>query len=162
MYKKIIFIIIAILVIIRFIYGISSIKKKNIESNDKLTFYTLQTHQYSNNNPNNKYYINSIDELNQFYSVYTNKLNINIDYLKDNSIFIETMQVSSGSITIKLLDVNFENSKVNFVIDKNIPEIGTDDMAFWYLVAIIPNDKLQGLNLKEWKRPSAVIKANKY
>ncbi len=160
MYKKIVFIFIVILVLVRGIYGLYMINsnKKNINTN--ITFYELQTHEYFSGISDGKYYINSSDELKKFYSLYSDKISIDEDKLSGNTFFIETIQVGSGSISISLSDVNLNNKKVNFVIDKNTPENGTDDMAFWYLVAIIPNNMLKGIDISEWNRPSMVVNNN--
>lgn len=63
---------------------------------------------------------------------------------------------------MELSFVTFENNTVNFVVNEDYPEIGTNDMAFWYLVAIIPNDKLFALKFDEWKRPSEVFFTENY
>lgn len=128
------------------------------ENNNEIIKYELQTHEYFSDAPNtNKYFIDSENELNKFYSIYSDELAINKDYLKNNSIFIQVEQVGSGSIQIKLSSVEFDNNTVNFIIDKNYPEIGTMDMAFWYLVAIIPNNQLNNLNLSNWSKPSEIL-----
>ena len=119
--------------------------------------YELQTHEYFSNKPNvDNYFIDSESELNEFYNIYSDKLNIDKDYLKNNSIFIQVSQVSSGSIQKKLSSVTFDNNTVNFIVDIDSPEIGTMDMAFWYLVAIIPNEQLNNLNLSNWSKPSEI------
>lgn len=128
------------------------------ENNNEIIKYELQTHEYFSDAPNtNKYFIDSENELNKFYSIYSDELAINKDYLKNNSIFIQVEQVGSGSIQMKLSSVAFDNNTVNFIIDKNSPEIGTMDMAFWYLVAIIPNNQLNNLNLSNWSKPSEIL-----
>lgn len=133
---------------------------ENEKSNDKqndIIKYELKVSEYFANKPNiNKYFIDSETELNKFYSIYSDELNINTEYLKDNSIFIQVDEVSSGSIQKKLSSVTFDNNMVNFIIDTNSPEILTTDMAFWYFVAIIPNEQLKNLDLSNWSKPSKV------
>ena len=127
-------------------------------NNADIIKYELQTHEYFSGTSNvNKYFIDSEVELNKFYSIYSNKLDINKDYLKNNSIFIQVKQVSSGSIQMKLSSVTFDNNTVNFIIDTDSPEIGTMDMAFWYFVAIIPNNQLNNLDLSDWSKPSKIL-----
>ena len=119
--------------------------------------YEIQTSEYFSNKPaTNKYFIDSETELNKFYSIYSGKLNINKDYLKNNSIFIQVGQESSGSVQNKLSSVTFDNNTVNFIIDRDSPEMGTCDMAFWYYVAIIPNEQLNNLDLSNWVKPSQI------
>lgn len=128
------------------------------ENTDNIIKYELQTHKYFSDVPNvYKYFIDSESELNTFYDIYSDELNINKKYLSNNSIFIQVSQVSSGSITMKLSSVTFDNNTVNFIVDTNSPEIGTDDMAFWYLVAIIPKEQLNNLNLSNWNKPSEIL-----
>ena len=126
--------------------------------NENIMKYELQTHEYFSgfNHNTNKFYIDSEEELEEFYSLFSDTLNIDKTYLKDNTIFIQVKQVGSGSIKMKLEDVTFDNNTVNFSITEDIPEMGTDDMACWYLVAIIPNHKLQGIKFDEWIKPSKV------
>ena len=127
-------------------------------NNADIIKYELQTHEYFSDMPNvYKYYIDSENELNKFYSIYSDKLDINKEYLKNNSIFIQVEQVGSGSIQMKLSSVTFDNNTVNFIIAKDSPEIGTMDMAFWYFVAIIPNNQLKNLNLSNWNKPSEIL-----
>lgn len=135
---------------------VASLQNKK-EVNDDIIKYELKTHEYFSNRQNIKnYYINSESELNEFYNIYSDKLNIDKEYLNNNSIFIQVDQVSSGSIQKKLSSVTFDNNTVNFIVDTDSPEIGTMDMAFWYLVAIIPNEQLNNLNLSNWVKPSKI------
>lgn len=160
-----IFLIISLILIIIigfFIYKLYKDKQtadsKLATLNNDIIKYELQTHEYFSDMPNvNKYFINSETELNKFYSIYSDTLDINKDYLKSNSIFIQVNQVGSGSIQMNLSSITFDNNTVNFIIDKNFPEIGTMDMAFWYLVAIIPNNQLNNLNLSNWSKPSEIL-----
>lgn len=137
-------------------------EKNNEKTNEKNTNngiikYELKTSEYFSNKPDtNKYFIDSEAELNEFYSIYSGALNINKDYLKNNSIFIQVDEEGSGSVQNKLSSVTFDNNTVNFIIDSDSPEIGTCDMAFWYFVAIIPNEQLNNLDLSHWVKPSQI------
>ncbi len=126
--------------------------------------YELKTHDFFEDLPKeNKYYIDSEEELNNFYKIYSDALDysdeLDIDkvFLKDNSIFIQVEEANSGSIKFKLSSVEIDKNTVKFVIDKDTPEIGTCDMVFWYLVAIIPNNQLNDLKLNDWHKPSEVL-----
>lgn len=136
-------------------------KEGKIETNKEIIKYELRTSNYVSSVPKDiKYIIQSESELNKFYSIHSKELNIDKSHLKDNSIFIQVKQLGSGSATIKLKDVTLDNNKVNFITDINSPQTGTSDMAYWYLVAIIPNQKLININTSEWNKPSTI--ANKY
>lgn len=119
--------------------------------------YELQTTEYfDETSDTNKYYINTANELDKFYSLYSNTINIDRDKLEDNSVFIQIEPVGSSNIKMELSSVTFDNNTVNFNIKETRPETDTMDMALWYLIAIIPNEKLSDLDLDEWKKPSEV------
>lgn len=163
--KKIIYIIAILIVLVCVIITYIVLNKKDVKYNlnDNIIKYELQTSENFIDIPNtNKYFIDSVAELNKFYSIYSDVLDIDKNYLENNSIFIQVELASSGSITMELSSVTFENNTVNFVVNEDYPEIGTNDMAFWYLVAIIPNDKLSALKFDEWKRPSEVFFMENY
>lgn len=157
--KKVIYIVSIFIVLVCVLIIYKTLNKDNsmINKNNDIIRYELKTSEYFNDIPDNdKYFIDSVDELNEFYSIYSNVLDIDSNYLKDNSIFIQVKEVGTGGAKIKLSSVTFENSTVNFNIDEDYLEISTNDMAFWYLVAIIPNEKLSNLEFDEWKRPSDI------
>lgn len=163
--KKIIYIIAILIVLVCVIITYIVLNKKDVKYNlnDNIIKYELQTSENFIDIPNtNKYFIDSVAELNKFYSIYSDVLDIDKNYLENNSIFIQVELASSGSITMELSSVTFENNTVNFVVNEDYPEIGTNDMAFWYLVAMIPNDKLSALKFDEWKRPSEVFFMENY
>lgn len=165
MKKKIVYIIAIIIIFLCCIVVYIVFDKKSVKDNlnDNIIKYELQTSENFIDIPNtNKYFIDSVAELNKFYSIYSDVLDIDKNYLENNSIFIQVELASSGSITMELSSVTFENNTVNFVVNEDYPEIGTNDMAFWYLVAMIPNDKLSALKFDEWKRPSEVFFMENY
>lgn len=151
--KKYIVLIILVILGLTIIPGCGS--KQNNSS--EIITYELQTHEYYEhlNNIPTKYYIDSQKELNEFYSLYENfeEMDINKYVFSNNKIFIQVIQESSGDINLDLIDVTFDNRVINFVIQRNGLGI-TEDMACWYLVAIIPNEKLNGIEFGDWLKPS--------
>ncbi len=132
-------------------------KKIKLDDNDIIK-YELQTSEYFEGTiDTKKYIIDSASELNAFYNIYSDKLNLDTNYLDNNIIFIQVEQESSGSVEKKLVDVLIYDDDIYFKIKSNEPEIGTCDMAFWYYVAIIPKDKLKNLNLNSWIKPSSEL-----
>ena len=138
--------------------------------------YELQTHEYYDEKPDTeKYYIPSVDELNSFYAIYSDALRdreiqdqrdvqkkpltLEEYLLSGHSVFIQVREVGSGSIQMKLKSVSLENHCLNFVIDEKHPYTQTADMAFWYFVAILPDDQLDDLDLSDWKLPSDVFQS---
>lgn len=59
---------------------------------------------------------------------------------------------SSSSTVIDFKRVKVDEY-VDFKFTSDSPKIGTMDMAYWYLVAIVPNSKLVGVKIDEWKSP---------
>ena len=142
-----------------------------------IIFYELKTPEYYPERPDTEQYcIPSVSELNTFCSIYSDVLKdrdvLNDsgeqngktaleDYLSsDCSVFIQVKEVGSGSVKMKLRSVLRENQRLSFVIDVAHPSLNqtyqTCDMAFWYFVAIVPDDQLDGLDLSDWKLPSVV------
>lgn len=125
----------------------------NIENNS-INFFTIKTYNGFNYKiKNNKYKITSKEELNKFCNLYTG-FELSDEYdLSKNSIFIQTQACSSGSTSIDFTDVTIDKT-VEFVTKTNTPdEVGISNMAYWYLVAIIPNSELSKVNTDEWKSP---------
>ena len=91
MYKRIIFIFIVILVLVRGIYGLFVINSNKKKINNEITFYELKTSEYFSGVNNGNYYINSKEELKRFYSLYSNKISIDEDKLSSNTFFIKTI-----------------------------------------------------------------------
>ena len=151
--KKRSLIIILVLALV-FVTGCDNKKKVGVEK------YAIQTHNYFNlRSYADKYYIENEEDLERFAAVFTDELNEYRDKLDGNTMFVQLIQKNSGSIQVELKDVNFDNNKVNFVVKTIDPKgAGTDDMALWYLVAIIPNTELEGLDLTDWANTTALIK----
>ena len=151
--KKYVGLIILVVLGLTIITGCGSMQNNSLE----IIMYELQTHEYYEhlNNVPTKYYIDSQKELNNFYTLYEDfeKMNINKDTFSNNKIFIQVIQENSGDINIDLIDVIFDNKAINFVVQREGLGV-TDDMACWYLVAIIPNEKLDGIKFNEWIKPS--------
>ena len=127
------------------------------KTDSKIIKYELQTHEYFENAPaTTKYRIRSTVDLDAFYALYSDTLSLDASYLNANDIFIMVQPANSGSVQHQLSAVNLDHDTVNFEIKTDSPEIGTDDMAFWYFVAIIPREKLKNLNLSDWETPTNI------
>ncbi len=118
-----------------------------------IDFFALKTHsEFNDTIKNTKYRITNQEELEMFYTLYNGfTLSKNYD-LSKNTIFIQTQTYGSGSISVDFKSVSIDK-EIKFNVSTNSPEIGTMDMAYWYLVAIVPNTKLNGVNVNEWKSP---------
>ena len=108
--------------------------------------------------------INSMNEYYTFGKIYSKsvenylkeQVNIDNNTFKDYTLFIQVNVVSSGSIKIEFKDVSFKDNAIVFETDMNRPQFGTADMATWYLIALIPNDKLKGIDTKGWSVPTQI------
>ena len=122
--------------------------------------YAIQTHEYFDSLTCLKYMIDSKDEVEVFNSKFDVDLKLNdVDFDK-YKVFIQLEQVSSGSIDKEISDLLLDN-QIIFIIKSNSEGIGTDDMAMWYYVAIIPNSKLEDINYDAWQKPSIIINDSK-
>ena len=152
------------LVFIAFFIGMFYIANQNglrgpiedIKEEEEIKKYAIQTHEYFNELTCLKYMIDSSDELEVFNSKFDVDLKIDDVDFENYKVFIQLEQVSSGSIDKEISDLLLDN-QIIFIIKSNSEGIGTDDMAMWYYVAIIPNSKLEDINYSAWQVPSTII-----
>lgn len=151
MVKKSILFLLGILIIIScFIFEM-------INNKNSIIKYELKTSEYYENNlVDNKYYVDDEYELDIFYDLYSDRLNIKPEIFEKYDLFIEVREASSGSISYELEEVKIFGDNVEFIIKENSPEVGTDDMAFWYFVAQIPKGQVRILDNSEWVKPSSI------
>lgn len=117
-----------------------------------IDFFAIKTGEYYDDmRAWANYKITNEEELETFYALYRHVLPRDYD-LSNNTIFVQTQSCTSGSVKVDFKRVNI-NRKLKFKVSTESPMMGTDDMAFWYLVAIIPNTKLNNVNVDEWKSP---------
>ena len=123
----------------------------NGSNNDEIKLLEIKTHQnYNEKSSDNKYIIKDKKELEKFFSLYykiDETSNVDLD---KNTIFIQTVSKGSGSISLKIRDVIFKNDTVILDIEEDSPEFGTTDMAYWILIAVVPNGKLNNLTCSDW------------
>lgn len=148
-----------VLIVIALGISISYFLINGKEKGNEIITYSKQIDEVVDNLPEySKYFINSEDELTNFYKIYSSKLNIKKDYLNENFIFIET-RTESGNTTVSLDSISFENGKISLNIKESKPSFSTDDLKFWYFVAIIPKEKLVNYSIEGWALPSEVLKS---
>ena len=129
-------------------------KEKRNDSIIAKKIFERQTHQYFGREYNKQYFIDSDDDYRAFRDIYRTDLEIDDYDLSKYSVFIKTESEGSGSTRKALNRVYVDNSKILFDISTDRALIGTDDMVYWYFVAIIDKDQLINLDLSDWKRPS--------
>lgn len=161
--KKIIIISIIMLVSLSIIFVLYSHKKTNNKeiktNNEEIKCYSFKTHGEFNKSlgrKNQKYKIRNKKEFETFKKLFKG-FPMTYQYnLSEYTIFIQIQIEGSGSNKVNLKNVKL-NDKVMFIIDTNKPSVGTCDMAYWYLVAVIPKNKLNKINVDEWKSPNDYI-----
>ncbi len=133
------------------------IKKGNAEVIKDFAMEEIKTSKYAEGLYDKQYIIDSNEEIHAFNNLYKDdSLNKYLNKLNKVSLFVLVKYESSGSNKIKLEGVTFENNKLDIVYEELSQEIGTDDIATWYLVVLIPNDRLEGLDLSNWEKPSTI------
>lgn len=124
-------------------------------------FFTVKTSHSFNQVLDDDYYkITNEEELNTFKELYQGFETDKKIELKDHTVFIQTVERGSGSDSITFEDVVID-SKLTFKYSVDAPEVSTADMAYWYLVAIVPNSNLEGVNTDNWKSPIDVKNSQK-
>jgi hypothetical protein len=155
--KKIISYTIMTLVAILIVGGVIYLYLTYVDPIKGIKFYERQTHQYydSQNYSNAHYMIDSKEEFKVFKKRYDNPIKEKMNFDKD-ILFIQTIPTRSSSIKMKLKRVGIKDEKLVFRIKTKTPKIQTDDIAFWYFVAVIPKEKLKEIDLSDWQHPSKV------
>lgn len=121
--------------------------------------YAVQSHEYYDDLTCFKYVITSKDELDIFKSKFNGDLVLDDVDFDNNKVFIQLEVESSGSIQKEIADFMIDKNII-FVIKTKTPDVGTDDMALWYYIAIVPNNKLAETNYSAWQKPSEVLNNN--
>ncbi len=104
-----------------------------------------------------KLYINNVSELNTFSGYFTNDLNQYENELSDKSLFVQVVQKEPGGARIIYDGVSLDNNKLSFLYQVYEPDTGTNNMEYYYLIALIPNEDLNGIDISEWRLPSEAL-----
>ena len=128
---------------------------KNINEKEfgDIKTYAIKTRSRFNEDVDfSQYVIQNETELDAFLNLYKGAKNsiIETDF-NENVIFIKTLVRNSGGTIVQLDNINIDNG-VEFEISN--PIIGvTDDVTYWYIEAIIPRDRVYGINVDDWVSP---------
>lgn len=83
--------------------------------------------------------IKSFEELNEYVKGFNNEFSKECEkyderYFKEKSLIVVILEENSGSITHTVTDLKMsDDGKLNVYIDRNVPETGTCDMAYWHI-----------------------------
>ena len=107
-----------------------------------------------------KFYIDSLEEGDEFNKSFGTDIDFNkVDFDK-YIVLMQYMRTGSGSNKFELDDVIDNYGVVELKIEEHIPDggYGTDDMAYWYIGAIVNYDDVKDLNISDFKKVSNMNK----
>ena len=129
---------------------------KDIDYVDK---FEVQKHTSFDNGEFTKFSIKSEKEAQVFNELTGAEIDFSKVDFKDEYVFIEYVVATSGSDTYVLDGVLAKNGKLEFDIEEHMPDsYGTNDMAYWYIGAIINFEDVMDYNIGEWKSPLLLVK----
>lgn len=132
--------------------------KLKFSTDKNYTIFKTKTSQYFEKEQYNEegYIIDSQKELELFNKKFNNSIKLDDISFSENTVFIKMKSVGSGSIYMDFKSAKIVDGELVFDIEEQFPEggIGTDDMAFWYFVAVIPNDDASLIHLNNIIKPS--------
>lgn len=123
------------------------------ETNDAIDFYTIKSAPEFKYRSiyNTQYKITNEEELEMFYELYDEfEFEKQCDFDK-STLFVETCTYDE-SVDWYFKNVNI-NEKVEFDIETNEPEYSLDAFSYYFNVATIPNNMLEGVNTDDWRSP---------
>ena len=68
------------------------------------------------------------------------------EFFKEHNIVLVLLTASSGSIRYKVANINLNDGVMEIKIERNVPEIGTCDMAGWHV--LVETDKQEFEEIK--------------
>lgn len=123
------------------------------------TFELKTAETYDSLPEETRYYIDSVEELNKLYYLYSDKffdeLELKDSYLRDYALFVEVRLEESDSKVLELSSVKITNN-VDFVV-KESGSSKSSKQAFWYLVALVPRNMINNKDISDWSTPSDVM-----
>lgn len=122
--------------------------------NSTVKFFTLKSYSgFPEDAENNKFKITSKEEIRAFNEIYQGaKINNTYDF-SNTTVFIQTQVLSTGAAKIKINDFII-NDTVKFDYETDVPKGNTtQEMAYWYLIAVVPNTKLVSAETGDWISP---------
>ena len=107
-----------------------------------------------------KFYVDSLEEGEELNRSFGTDIDFNRVDFDNNVVLIQYMRTGSGSNKFELDDVIDNYGKVELKIEEHMPDggYGTDDMAYWYIGAIVNYDDVKDLNISDFKKVSNMNK----
>lgn len=126
---------------------------KKIENTDlQYKAEAIRTHLYKENIQESVVdIINNINDLNKYMDEYEdNGLHEKLskyaqEYFTTKSLIIVTKPESSGSNTNTINRVEKINNTLNIYVERQVPDMGTADMAMWHLIIELDNEIIQDI-----------------
>ena len=110
----------------------------------------------------NDYIIDSEEELDAFYTIYSNDGIIDRDKLDgSNTAFVKIIQSPDNGVSYNISDIKYMSEYIDLDVSEEGNYNPSSKMVLWYLVAIVPSDKISEQKLNLWNRPSDVLAKHK-
>ena len=106
-----------------------------------------------------KFYIDSLEEGDELNKSFGTNIDFNkVDFDK-NVVLMQYISTGSGSNIFELDDVIDNYGIVELKVEEHLPDgVGTNDMAYWYIGAIVNYDDVKDLNISAFKKVSNMNK----
>lgn len=65
-------------------------------------------------------------------------------FFEENDLLAVYVYASSGSIRHEVVEASFAEGQCLILVDEIVPEVGTDDIAEWFILLPMPKEKLAG------------------
>ena len=154
MKKKRIIIITMILVAVLLLGGTTwFFLKSNLEKKEDIIAFEISS---SNNYHNGDYYIDTEEELNYFYSLYTSELKLPKEELGQHTFFIK-VEKDTEKIEKKIQEIKTDHNQIEFVVETTEIASAKDNVRTWFLIAIVPNSVVQKIEKTNYKKPSEIL-----
>lgn len=69
------------------------------------------------------------------------------EWFKDNNLVLILLTADSGSIRYKVNSIDINNGKMDISFKKEVPEIGTCDMAGWHIIVETEKVSIEEINV---------------
>ena len=154
MKKKRIIIITMILVAVLLLGGTTwFFLKSNLEKKEDIIAFEFSS---SNNYHNGDYYIDTEEELNYFYSLYTSELKLPKEELSNHTFFIK-VEKGTDKTEKKITEVKTDQNQIEFIVTEKNNETEKEQEITWFLIAIVPNTIANKMDKTNYKKPSEIL-----
>ena len=127
--------------------------KSNLEKKEDIIAFEFSS---SNNYHNGDYYIDTEEELNYFYSLYTSELKLPKEELSNHTFFIK-VEKGTDKTEKKITEVKTDQNQIEFIVTEKNNETEKEQEITWFLIAIVPNTIANKMDKTNYKKPSEIL-----